>query len=211
MKLQVNLIVLTVIVSVLNLSCKTNLLVLDDMLPSAKQQDFNVSFSQSSLTDFSLNLNLTYEIKNPYKKDLPIPKHAMGIFINDTNLGLAVEHNSVSIPAKSSKVLKYPFRLSSDLLESLKGKDNKLTFHSSLELDLTEYSSMLPNYQLTVTEDFDIETSKFKPLIDNLIQKKIGTYNFEMEHSTHVKIPTLSTISPSSEPIVITFDLCITG
>ncbi len=204
MKKNVNLIALIVIVSLLNFSCKTNLLVLDDMLPSAKQRDFNVSFTQSSLTDFSLNLYLSYEFRNPYKKDLPIPDHTMGIFIDGENLGLAVKHNSVTIPAKSSKRLKYKFKLSSDLLKSLMGKNNEITFHSSIEIDLTDFTSMLPNYQLTVTEDFDIETSKFKPLINNLIDKKIGKYNYEMEHSTHIKIPALPTISASSDPIEIT-------
>ncbi len=188
----------------MNSACKTNLLVLDDVLPSAKQQDFNVSFKQSSLTDFALILNLTYKIRNPYKKDLPVPDHTMGIFIDGKNLGLAVEHIAVSIPANSSKEMKYEFNLNSELLKSLMGKNNEITFHSSIELDLTDFTSMLPNYQLTVTEDFDIETSKFKPLINNLIEKKIGKYNFEMEHSTHVKIPALPTISASSDPIEIT-------
>ncbi len=185
-------------------SCKTNLLVLEDVLPSAKQEDFNVSFAQSSLTNFLLNLHLSYEIKNPYKKDLPIPDHTMGIFVNEKNLGLATEHRAVSIPAKSSLVLDYDFKLDDRLLKSLMGKDNKITFHSSLELDLTDYSDMLPNYRVGVTENFDLETSKLKPGLDKLLKNQIGTYNFEMEHSTHVKIPAFPTLSASSEPIEIT-------
>ncbi len=185
-------------------SCKTNLLVLEGVLPSARQEDFNVSFTQSSLTDFSLNLNLSYVIKNPYKKDLPIPDHAMGIFFDGKNLGQAAEHRAVSIPAKSSKVLDYNFKLDDELLKSLMGKDNKITFHSSLELDLTDYSDMLPNYRVGVSENFNLETSKLKPGLDKLLKKQIGTYNFEMEHSTHVKIPAFPTLSISSEPIEIT-------
>ncbi len=185
-------------------ACRTNLLVLDDMLPSARQRDFNISFTQSSLTEFALNINLTYAIRNPYKKDLPVPDHTMGIFIDGENLGLAEEHIAVTIPANSSKELIYEFNLSSDLLKSLMGKNNEITFRSSIELDLTDFTGMLPNYQLTVTEDFDIETSEFRPLINNLIERKIGKYNFEMEHATHIKIPALPTISASSDPIEIT-------
>ena len=185
-------------------SCKTNLLVLEDVLPSARQEDFNVSFTQSSLTDFSLNLNMSYAIKNPYKKDLPIPDHTMGIFVDGKNLGLATEHRAVSIPAKSSSILKYNFKLDDKLLKSLMGKDNKITFLSSLELDLTDYSDMLPNYRVGVTENFNLETSKLKPGLNKLLQKQIGTYNFEMEHSTHVKIPAFPTLSASGEPIEIT-------
>jgi len=185
-------------------SCKTNLLILEDLVPRAQQQDFDLSFSQSSLTEFALNLNLSYEIRNPYKKELPIPDHSMGILLNDSNTDLYVSHETVKIPAESSKVLKYQFHLDNTTLASLMGKDNKITFHTSIELDLTDYSDMLPNYQLSVTEDFDIQTSKLKPLLNNLLKKQIGKYEFELEHSTHVKIPAPPTISASTRAIEIT-------
>ena len=185
-------------------SCKTNLLILEDLVPRAQQQDFEVSFSQSSLNDFSLNLELSYKIWNPYKKALPVPDHSMGILLNDNNTDLLVEHESVTISPESSKILHYKFHLDHHTLASIMGKNNKITFLSSIELDLTDYSDMLPNYQLSVTEDFDIETSEFKPMLDKLLKKQIGTYEFNLEHSTHIKIPAPPTIGPSSSPIEIT-------
>ena len=197
---------LTLVVSLLItiFSCKTNLLVLEDLVPRAQQHGFDVSFSQSALDEFALNLELSYEIRNPYKKALPIPDHSMGILLNDANTDLFKAHESVTIPPESSKILHYPFHLDQNTLASLMGNNNKITFLSSIELDLTEYSDMLPNYQLSVTEDFDIETSELKPMLDKLLKKQIGTYEFTLEHSTHVKIPAPPTISPSPEPIEIT-------
>ena len=202
-KNQFNLIIILCFTTYL-FSCKTNLLVLEDLVPSAQQQDFEVSFSQASLNDFSLNLNLSYEVSNPYKKALPIPDHSMGILLNDTNTDLFEAHESIMIPAKSTKVLHYEFGLDNQTLASLMGKNNKITFHTSIELDLNDYSDMLPNYQLTVTEDFDIESSELKPMIDKLLNRKIGSYKFTLEHSTHVKIPAPPAISPSTKPIEIT-------
>lgn len=185
-------------------ACKTNLLVLEDLVPSARQQDFEVSFTQSTLTDFELLLNLSHEFRNPYNKELPIPDHAMGILLNDSQTDLLTSHKSVKIPAKSSAVLEYQFKLNYGTLQSLMGKNNKITFHTSIELDLSAYSDMLPNYQISVTEDFDLESFKLKPMAEKLLQKKIGKYELELEHSTHVKISAPPTISVSSEPIEIT-------
>ncbi len=183
--------------------CKSNLLVLEDIVPRASQQDLEVSFTQTSLTDFALKLNLTYEVTNPYKKDLSIPDHAMGILINDKKMGLIAEQHSVSVPAKSSKILDYSFVLTSGMLKNLLGQNNKFTFHSSLEFDLSEYSNMLPNYQLSITENFDLESSDFKPLVNNLMQKKIGKYKVNIEKTTHIKIPAPPSISVSTQPLEI--------
>ncbi|SMD45729.1 hypothetical protein SAMN00777080_4392 [Aquiflexum balticum DSM 16537] len=185
------------------LGCRANLLMLEDMLPSAKQQDFDVSFHQPSLLDFEVNFNLTYEISNPYKKDLPIPRHAMGIFVDGKDIEMSWDHNEVSVPAKSSLILKYPFTLNSNQIKNLLGKDNKITFKTNIELDLTDYTDMLPNFQLAVTEDFDIESSKMNPFINNLLEKRIGKFNFSYEHSTQVKLPKPPKISKSVEPIEI--------
>lgn len=194
---------LTIIICYILIGCRANLLMLEDMLPSAKQQNFDVSFDQSSLLDFAVNFNLTYEISNPYKKNLPIPAHAMGIFVNGKDIGMSWDHNEVTIPAKSSLILQYPFTLSSGQLQNLLGKDNKITFQTNIELDLTDYTDMLPNFQLAVTEDFDIESSKMNPFINNLLKKRIGKFNFSYEHSAQVKLPTPPSISKSNEPIEI--------
>lgn len=194
------------LVSVLSLfliSCKSNLLVLEDLVPSARQQNFNVSFSQSSLTDFSLNLNLSYEIRNPYKKDLPVPDHTMGILLNEITTDLLSEHKSVTVPAKSSKVLEYTFKLDFGTLQTLLGKNNKITFLSSIEMDLSDYSDMLPNYTLAVSKDFNLDASDLKPKIDDLLRKRLGKYTFELEHSTYVKIPSPPSITLSSAPMEI--------
>lgn len=185
------------------LSCSTNLMVLEDMLPKAKQQSFNVKFNQTSLVDFSVNFDLVYEISNPYKKELPIPDHVMGIFVNGRDIGLAKTHQEVMVPSKSSSLLNYSFTLSSAQLRQLMGKDNNLTFKTAIELDLTDYTNMLPNFQLAVSEDFDLESSELKPYINKLLQKKIGKFDFSYEHSARVKIPAPPSITKSNEPIEI--------
>lgn len=176
---------------------------LEDLVPRAQQQDFSVSFSQNSLSDFSINLDLSYEITNPYKKALPIPDHAMGILLNDTKTDLYETHEAVVISAKSSKILNYRFHLDNNTLASLMGKNNKITFQTSIELDLTDYSDMLPNYQLSVSEDFDIESSELKPMLDKLLKKQIGTYKVKHEYATYLKVPAPPSISPSDKPIEI--------
>lgn len=195
---------LLILCALSNYGCKTNLLVLEDIVPSARQQDFEVSFSQSTLADFELFMKLSYEFRNPYNKELPLPDHAMGILLNDSQTDLLTTHQSVKIPAKSSQVLDYQFKLNYRTLQSLMGKNNKITFHTSIELDLSAYSDMLPNYQLGVTEDFEIETSQLKPMLDELLKKRIGKYELELEHATHIKIPAPPTISVSTDPIEIT-------
>lgn len=185
------------------LSCNTNLMVLEDMLPRAKQQSFNVSFDQSSLLDFAVNFDLVYEISNPYKKDLPLPDHAMGIYVNGNDIGLAKTHEAVAVPTKSSTLLNYTFNLNSAQLQQLMGKNNHITFETNIELDLTDYTDMLPNFQLAVSEDFDIESSELKPFVNKLLQKKMGKFNFSYEHSAQVKIPAPPSITKSNEPIQI--------
>jgi LEA14-like dessication related protein len=185
-------------------SCKTNLLVIEDLVPRAKQHDFQIKFTQPSFTSFSLDLKVSYEIRNPYKSELPVPSHKMGIYVNDENTGMAVEHIEVKVPAKSSLILDYPFSLNSKQLIALMGKNNKITFHSSIELDLSEFSDMLPNYKLAVTDEFDFETSSMAPMLKQLTQNKIGKYTLEVEHGTFIKVPALPTISASSLPVEIT-------
>jgi len=178
-------------------------MVLEDMLPRAKQQSFNVKFNQTSLVDFSVNFDLVYEISNPYKKELPIPDHFMGIFVNGEDIGLAKNHEEVEVPSKSSSLLSYSFVLNSNQLRQLMGKNNNITFKTAIELDLTDYTNMLPNFQLAVSEDFDIESSELKPYLNKLLQKKIGKFNFSYEHSAQVKIPAPPSITKSNEPIEI--------
>lgn len=189
---------------IINTSCKTNLLVLEDLVPRAKQHDFQIKFTQPSFTSFSLDLNISYEIRNPYKSDLPVPNHKMGIYVNDENTGMAVEHMEVKVPAKSTLILEYPFSLNSQQLLALMGKNNKITFHSSIELDLSEFTDMLPKYQLAVTDEFDFETSSLAPMIKQLAQNKIGKYTLEVEHGTFIKVPALPSITASSQPVEIT-------
>ncbi|SEI85219.1 hypothetical protein SAMN05192553_101540 [Cyclobacterium xiamenense] len=184
-------------------SCKTNLLVLEDMLPSAKHRDFDVTFSQTSLDDFSIGFILTYELFNPYKIDLPIPEHVMEILVNDDKIGKYDEHSTTIIPAKSSKLIHYELTINSDQLKNMMGKNNKISFNTSIEMDLTAFSKVLPNYQLSVSEDFDLETSELTPMINNLLQRKIGKFNFSYEHATQIKIPAPPAISKSTDPIEI--------
>ncbi|WP_235114704.1 hypothetical protein, partial [Cyclobacterium qasimii] len=185
------------------LSCSTNLMVLEDMLPRARQQSFDVKFNQTSLLDFAVNFDLVYEISNPYKKELPIPDHVMGIFVDGKDIGLAKSHQEVMVPAKYTSLLNYSFTLNSNQLRQLLGKNNNITFKTAIELDLTDYTNMLPNFQLAVSEDFDLESSELKPYLNKLLQKKIGKFNFSYEHSAQVKIPAPPSITKSNEPIEI--------
>ncbi|MBI0397134.1 hypothetical protein [Cyclobacterium marinum] len=185
------------------ISCSTNLMVLEDMLPRAKQKSFEVKFSQATLTDFSVNFDLVYEISNPYKKDLPIPDHVMGIFVDGKDIGLAQSHAEVLIPAKSNSLLRYTFSLNSNQLKQLIGKNNNLAFKTAISLDLTDYSSLLPDFQLALSDDFDLESSELKPYVGKMLQKKIGKFDFSYEHSTQVKIPAPPLINKSNQPIEI--------
>ncbi|WP_339925589.1 LEA type 2 family protein [uncultured Cyclobacterium sp.] len=189
--------------SCLLLSCSTNLMVLEDMLPRAKQQSFNVKFDQTSLVDFAVNFDLVYEISNPYKKELPIPDHVMGIFVDGKDIGLAKTHEGVLVPPKSTTLLNYSFTINSNQLRQLLGKNNNITFRSAIELDLTDYTNMLPNFQLAVSEDFDLESSELKPYLNKLLQKKISKFDFSYEHSAQIKIPAPPVISKSNQPIEI--------
>lgn len=174
-------------------------------MPSARQHNFDLAFEQTSLTNFALKLKVSYEFRNPYKRDFPLPNHAMGIiFNNDRDVGTLEEIEATSIPAKSSEIIEYEFFLDFTTLQSLMGKNNEITFHTSIELDLSDFSDLLPKYQLNVSEDFNIETSKLKPMVDDLLKRRIGSYDLVLEHSTNIKIPALPTISPSSKPIEIT-------
>lgn len=203
MKIQVFIPLLLFIGSCFLMCCSTKLMVLEDMLPRAKQQSFNVKFNQTSLVDFSVNFDLVYEISNPYKKDLPIPNHVMGIFVDGKDIGLAKTHNEVLVPSKASALLNYSFTLNSAQLKQLMGKNNNISFKTDITLDLTDYTSMLPNFQLAVSEDFDLESSELSPYLNKLLQKKIGKFNFSYEHSTQVKIPAPPSITKSTEPIAI--------
>ncbi|MCC5929898.1 MAG: hypothetical protein JJU28_11680 [Cyclobacteriaceae bacterium] len=184
-------------------SCKTNVLVLEDMLPSARLHDFDVSFEQSSFSQFSLKLMAQFEVRNPYNKALPIPDHAMGILVNQKNLGMFTQHKSVTIPAKSSLILTYPFNIGSNTLQQLMGKENRLTLLSDIELDLSGYSNMLPNYQLRVSDNFNLESDELKNLAGNLAKKKIGKYKVHLEHSATLKVPTAPVITKSTLPAEI--------
>ena len=185
--------------SIITLSCKTNLLVLEDLVPSVRQHSFDLAFEQSSLSNFALILNVSYEFRNPYKRDLPLPDHALGIIFNDDDKsGTLVKKEARIIPAKSSEFIPYKFSLDFATLQSLMGKNNEVTFHTSIELDLSEFSDLLPNYQVNVSEEFNFETAKLKPMVDDLIKRRIGTYELVLEHNTNIKIPALPTITRST-------------
>jgi LEA14-like dessication related protein len=186
-------------------SCKTNkFLVIEDVLPSVKNETFNVKFEQESFDTFIIKGNLVYEIRNPYNKDLPVPDHKMGLFINGKKMGMDVEKETLIIPAKTSKEVIYPFEINSAKLKNeVMGKENELDFKSVIKFDLTDYTDMLPDYQIAVSDNFDFETSSLKPVVNNLIHKKIGNYYLTLEKQVKLRIPTFPTISASAQPVEI--------
>lgn len=127
----------------------------------------------------------------------------MGVLVNQKNIGLLSQHKAVSIPAKSSLILTYPISIGPGTLQQLMGKENRITLLSSIEIDLSEYSSMLPNYQLRVSDNFNLESDELKNLAGNLAQKKIGKYKVHLEHSATLKVPAVPVITKSSLPAEI--------
>lgn len=164
--------------------CKTNVLVLNDVLPSTRLKDFQVQFQQTTLTDFSIRFTVMVELKNPFNKDLPFPAHAMGIWINGQNVGLAAEQTEKTVPAKGSLLVTYPFALTAQQLTNMMGKINQVAFRAQVDLNLTDYSSLLPNYKLKVTENWNIETAEANAFALQLTQRKISKYALRFEHES---------------------------
>ena len=182
-------------------SCKTNLLVLEDVVPSARFQDLEIKFQQLDFQDLSLKLTLLYKVRNPYNKALPIPEHRMGLAINDTDKPITVKKSSSSIPPNSTKTLAYDFSLNPQFIKNIWGKKNKLTFFSDIKIDLDDFSQFLPNFELGLTENFELESDQLKPLASKLLKRKIGSHTISLSHDTFLKIPTPPSISPSNETI----------
>jgi len=185
-------------------ACKTNILVLEDVLPSARYEGIEPHFEQSSFADFDLQLTLFYSFRNPYNKSLAIPSHRMGIKLNDTETirGLWVEKDA-TVPAKSTITLSYPFRINSKNLQNFLGRENKITFHTSIDLDISEYTNLLPNYNLKVTENFEIDSTKSKQLLQGLLNKKVSKRTLKLEKSISLKLPAPPRISRSREPLLV--------
>lgn len=185
-------------------ACKTNVLVLEDILPSASFEGVEPHFEQSSFADFELQLTLFYSFRNPYNKPLAIPAHRMGIKLNETETlrGLFVEKDA-SVPPKSTVTLSYPFRINSGTLQRFLGRENKITFHTSIDLDISEYANLLPNYNLKVTENFQIDSTQSKQFLQGLLSKKISKRTLELEKSITLKLPSPPRISRSNDPLLV--------
>ena len=147
-------------------ACSPKLLVLEDVLPSARFEQFEPRIDQSSFEAFELGMVLTFRYRNPYYKPLQIPLHRMGIRLNDGRpLRGAYVDRDFTIPAKESMDVEYPFVLSSASLLQVLGKENTFSFETNLEIDLSDYTEMLPNYQVRVTDRFNIDSSLYNPVL----------------------------------------------
>lgn len=184
-------------------ACKTNLLVVEDILPSARFEGFEPRFEQASFTDFELKLDLFYRFRNPYDKALPIPAHRMGVRLNGDPLrDLWVEKEEV-IPAKSSVTIRYPFQINSETLRNFLGRENEITFHTSVDVDISTYTDLLPSYDLRISENFQIDSSQSRQLLRGLLQRKVSKRTLELEKTVRLKLPAPPRISRSDEPILV--------
>ena len=182
-------------------SCKTNILVLEDVMPTARFQNLEIEFQQLNFKDLTLNLGLVYEVRNPYHKVLPIPEHEMALAINKRDKPVKVKKRAYNMAANSTETIVYNFTLDPEFIRNIWGKNNQFTFSSDIKINLDEYVHFLPDFELGLTEKFDEQGDKLKPLAKKLIQKKIGTQNIHLAHDTYLKIPTPPSISPADEPI----------
>lgn len=184
-------------------SCKTNLLVIEDVLPTAQFEGFAPVIHQSSFTDFDLEMTLAYRFRNPYPQPLPIPTHRMGIRLNEDDLpNFWVEVDTI-VPANSSIQVIYPFRINRETLEAVLGSQGQFTFHTSVDIDVSRFADLLPNYQLNVTDHFSIDSSAYAPLLKELASRKIEKRTLTLEKSIPVKIPAPPAISKSTDPIQV--------
>lgn len=184
-------------------NCRPSYLVVEDILPSAHYKNMNAEFIQHDFSNYDLNLELIYSFKNPYKKALPIPEHTVGLELNGSPFDGVYVHLDTEIPPKSELDLHYPITLSSNSLQDFLGKDNELLFLAEMEIDLSEFASMLPNYNVSVTDNFTIDSSHYIPLVQNLIKKNVDTWEISLEKQAKIKIPALPEILPSNKPIVV--------
>lgn len=182
-------------------SCKTNILVLEDVMPTARFQNMEIEFEQINFQKMELSMNLIYTVRNPYDKVLPLPEHEMALVVNDSNKPVKVKKAARNLPPKSVENMVYNFKLNPQFLKNIWGKNNKLTFSSDIKINLDEFVHFLPDFELGVTEDFEVKGKKLKPLAQKLIKKKIGTQNIHLSHDTYLKVPAPPTISPANEPI----------
>lgn len=184
--------------------CSQKILVMEDVLPSAKFEKFEPRFNQTSFEQFELGLAITVSFRNPYDKELQIPKHRMGILLNEQKKpdGLFVE-KAVVIPAKSTREVEYVFSLTRQTIQSVLGRENTFKFVTDLDIDLSSFTHFLPNFKLGVTDRFNIDSSSYNPIVRELGQRKLKKYKYHFEKSVKVKIPTLPKIENSPEPIKI--------
>ena len=184
-------------------SCKTNLLVIEDVLPTAQFESFEPTFHQNSFNDFSLEMVLTYRFRNPYPRPLPIPTHRMGIKLNEDDLPNFGGETDTIIPANSSIQIPYIFQINQETLTAVLGKQGQFTFHTSVDIDVSEFADLLPNYQLNITDQLDINSSTYAPLLKELASRKIEKRTLELEKSIPIKIPAPPAISKSTDPMQI--------
>jgi len=182
-------------------SCKTNLLVIEDILPTAQFEGFEPKINQSSFTNFDLEMNVAYRFRNPYPRPLPIPTHRMGIKLNENELSSLWAEVDTIVPANSSIRVVYPFRINRGTLAPVLGSQGQFTFHASIDIDVSEFTDLLPNYQLNVTDKFSIDSSAYAPLLKELAKRKIEKRTLTLEKSIPVKIPAPPAISKSTDPI----------
>ncbi|MGB3587845.1 MAG: hypothetical protein WBA23_14955 [Tunicatimonas sp.] len=184
-------------------SCKTNLLVIEDVLPTAQFASFEPKFHQNGFKDFSLEMDLTYLFRNPYPRPLPIPTHRMGIRLNEDELPNFGEETDITVPANSSSEVVYSFTVNQETLNAVLGKQGQFTFHTSVDIDVSRFADLLPNYQLNITDQFNIDSSTYAPLLRELASRKIEKRTLELEKSIPMKIPAPPTISKSIDPIQV--------
>ena len=189
--------------SVAIVSCKTNLLVIEDVLPTAQFEGFEPKINQLDFDDFELEMNLAYRFRNPYPRPLPIPTHRMGVKLNEQEIpGLGFD-TAMTIPANSSIRVEYPFRMDQNTLDAVLGSQGQFTFHASIDIDVAEFADLLPNYQLNVTDKFSIDSSAYAPLLRELAKRKIEKRTLTLEKSFPVKIPAPPSITKSTDPIQV--------
>ena len=191
----------------LSVQCKgPSFLTLEDVLPSARFNGFDVQVLQDANGFSGLQMEVDFYFRNPYKQlALPLPEHKMNLVIGEKDVTLIGPKQSIAeIPAQSEEILTYQFKLTKSMLSQFMGKEQAVGFSSTLKFDLTDFTDQLPSYNIKVTDQFNLDSTKIGPIAKKLLEDRVTEHELELKYLTKVKIPNVPQIQASANPVKIT-------
>jgi hypothetical protein len=198
-------------------ACKTTILTVEDVIPTINLESVNPFFKQTKDGQIHTGLILTTRFRNPYNKPFEIPSYSIGLVVktkkqqsfNSTiktgkpndNYQILLEKeiklsdNNMSIPPKAIKLTVDTLVFGTEDLNVIMGYENIFELKSEIEIDLSKYITLLPDYEIMVTEDFKSNTSRFKSILEKTARKKLGKYRYVLSKSVMVKVPRLPKVT----------------